>query len=177
MAKNGSRIGDDELASLKASVSLEAVVRAAGVALEKRGSDLVGCCPFHDDKTPSFVVTPGKALWRCFGACDAGGDVISFVMKSQQISFRHAVERLRSQAGVAAPVERPAPVKPASVPEASPAEDAALLGKVADYYHERLKQTPEALAYAAQPYPGRSVVRDRSAPAGIPPAIGRADGG
>ncbi len=149
MAKNGSRIGDDELASLKASVSLEAVVRAAGVALEKRGHDLVGCCPFHDDKTPSFVVTPGKALWRCFGACDAGGDVISFVMKSNQISFRHAVERLRSQAGVMAPVERPARTVPAPVPETSPAEDAALLGRVADYYHERLKQTPEALAYLA----------------------------
>jgi DNA primase catalytic core len=147
MAKNGSRIGDDELAALKASVSLEAVVRAAGVALEKRGHDLVGCCPFHDDKTPSFVVTPGKALWRCFGACDAGGDVLTFVMKSEGVSFRHAVERLRSQAGVAAPVERPTRTMPAPVPEAPPAEDAALLGKVADYYHERLKQTPEALAY------------------------------
>ena len=147
MAKNGSRIGDDELAELKASVSLESVVRAAGVALEKRGHDLVGCCPFHDDKTPSFVVTPDKGLWRCFGACDAGGDVITFICKSEGVSFRHAVERLRSQAGVPMAVARPTRAKPAPTPETSPAEDAALLGKVADYYHDRLKQTPEALAY------------------------------
>ena len=147
MAKNGSRIGDDELAELKASVSLESVVRAAGVALEKRGHDLVGCCPFHDDKTPSFVVTPDKGLWRCFGACDAGGDVITFLCKSEGVSFRHAVERLRSQAGVPMAVARPTRAKPAPLVETSPAEDAALLGKVADYYHERLKQTPEALAY------------------------------
>lgn len=147
MAKNGSRIGDDELAELKASVSLESVVRAAGVALEKRGHDLVGCCPFHDDKTPSFVVTPDKGLWRCFGACDAGGDVITFLCKSEGVSFRRAVERLRSQAGVPMAVARPTRAKPAPLVETSPAEDAALLGRVADYYHERLKQTPEALAY------------------------------
>jgi DNA primase len=147
MAKNGSRIGDDELAQLKASVSLESVVRAAGVALEKRGSDLVGRCPFHDDKTPSFVVTPDKGLWRCFGACDAGGDIITFICKSEGVSFRHAVERLRSQAGGPVVAVRPAKGKPVPVSETTPAEDAALLGRVADYYHERLKQTPDALAY------------------------------
>lgn len=150
MAKNGGRIGDDELALLKAGTSLEAVVRAAGVALEKRGSDLVGCCPFHDDKTPSFSVTPDKGLWRCFGACDAGGDVITFVMKSERVSFRHAVELLRSQAGVvAAPADGPATVKsrPALAPLAAPSEDAALLKAVADYYHGCLVRTPDALAY------------------------------
>jgi DNA primase catalytic core len=153
MAKSGSRIGDDELASLKASVSLEAVVRAAGVALEKRGHDLVGCCPFHDDKTPSFSLTPDKGLWRCFGACDAGGDVISFVMQSERVSFRHAVEMLRSQVGVVeAPVDVAARVKskPALAPLAAPSEDAALLKAVADYYHGRLTQTPDALAYLAK---------------------------
>ncbi|MFP1133321.1 CHC2 zinc finger domain-containing protein [Asticcacaulis sp. W401b] len=148
MARNGSRIGEEELARLKAGVSLEAVVKAAGVELSRRGHDLVGCCPFHEDKTPSFVVTPEKQLWRCFGACDAGGDVISFICKSEGVSFRHAVERLRSQAGVAdVSAAAPARVKPRPVPSASPEEDAALLERVTDYYHERLKQTPEALAY------------------------------
>ncbi len=150
MAKNGGRISDDELARLKASVSLEAVVKAAGVRLEKRGHDLVGCCPFHDDKTPSFSVTPDKGLWRCFGACDGGGDVITFLMKSERVSFRHAVELLRSQAGVvdvSADVPAKVKSKPALTPLAAPEEDVALLARVSDYYHECLKRTPEALAY------------------------------
>jgi len=150
MAKNGGRISDDELARLKASVSLEAVVKAAGVRLEKRGHDLVGCCPFHDDKTPSFSVTPDKGLWRCFGSCDAGGDVITFLIKSEGVSFRHAVELLRSQAGVMeVSADAPAKVKsrPALTPLAAPSEDAALLARVSDYYHDCLTRTPEALAY------------------------------
>jgi hypothetical protein len=44
------------------------------VTLAKHGADLVGHCPFHDDATPSLVITPGKNLWRCFGACDGGGE-------------------------------------------------------------------------------------------------------
>ena len=150
MAKNGGRICDDELARLKASVSLEAVVKAAGVVLSRRGSDLVGCCPFHEDKTPSFSVTPDKGLWRCFGACDAGGDVITFLMKSEGVSFRHAVELLRSQVGVVAVSgDEVAKVRsrPALTPLAASSEDAGLLGQVADYYHECLTRTPEALAY------------------------------
>ena len=150
MAKNGGRISDDELERLKVSVSLEAVVKAAGVVLSRRGSDLVGCCPFHEDKTPSFSVTPDKGLWRCFGACDAGGDVITFLMKHERVSFRHAVELLRGQAGVvevSAAALAPVKSKPALAPLAAPEEDAALVARVSDYYHERLKETPEALAY------------------------------
>src|SRR5690606_7730432 len=56
--------------------------------------DLVGLCPFHADKTPSFVVTPHKGLWHCFG-CGAGGTVLDFLMKSQGISVKHAIELLR----------------------------------------------------------------------------------
>ena len=62
------RISESEIARLKDEVSLVRLVEAAGVKLEKRGKDRVGCCPFHDDKTPSFVVSPDKNLWNCLGA-------------------------------------------------------------------------------------------------------------
>ena len=73
-----ARIPDGDIERMKAEVSLVRLVEASGVALEKRGADHVGRCPFHDDKTPSLVITPAKNLWRCFGACDAGGDAIAW---------------------------------------------------------------------------------------------------
>jgi DNA primase catalytic core len=151
-----ARIPDAEIERLKVEVSLVRLVEASGVTLEKRGADHVGRCPFHDDKTPSLVVTPGKNLWRCFGACDAGGDVIAWVMKREGVSFRHAVELLKSDyapdlekrsgsAPATAPVARSTAVKLPTL--ATPAEDAELLNEVVGYYHTALKQTPEALAY------------------------------
>jgi DNA primase len=151
-----ARIADVEIERLKAEVSLVGLVESSGVALEKRGADHVGRCPFHDDQKPSLVVTPAKNLWRCFGACDAGGDVIAWVMKREGVSFRHAVELLKSDA-MPAPEKR-AGTAPATAPVArstvaklpalaTPAEDAELLGEVVGYYHAALKQTPEVLAY------------------------------
>ena len=90
-----SRISDADLARLKDTVSLVSLVQAHGVELRKTGKDLVGSCPFHDDKTPSLVVTPAKNLWHCLGACQAGGGVVDWVMRAQGVSFRHAVELLR----------------------------------------------------------------------------------
>jgi DNA primase catalytic core len=148
-----ARIPDADIERMKAEVSLVRLVEASGVALEKRGADHVGRCPFHDDKTPSLVVTPAKNLWRCFGACDAGGDVIAWVMKREGVSFRHAVELLKSdyapdpqKRSGAAPVTSKSTV--AKLPTlATPAEDAELLNEVVGYYHTALKQTPEATAY------------------------------
>ena len=147
-----ARISDADIERLKAEVSAVRLVESSGVTLEKRGADHVGRCPFHDDQTPSLVITPAKNLWRCFGACDAGGDVIAWVMKREGVSFRHAVELLKSDAmpdvkkragaaAVAAPVTRSTVVKLA--PIAAPAEDAELLGEVVGFYHTVLKQTPE----------------------------------
>lgn len=50
------------------------------MAYKKHGSDLIGRCPFHDDKTPSLVITPEKNLWHCLGACQVGGTMIDWVM-------------------------------------------------------------------------------------------------
>jgi|688.fasta_scaffold46741_3 DNA primase len=146
-----ARIADAEIERLKGEVSLVWLVEGAGVRLEKRGGDYVGCCPFHDDKTPSLVITPAKNLWRCFGACDAGGDVIAWVMKREGVSFRHAVELLRGEP-VAPMLAAPAGLRTmapgvSATPVSETREDAELLGEVVDYYHATLKRTPEALAY------------------------------
>jgi hypothetical protein len=93
-----ARIPDAELARLKAEVSVQRLVERCGVVLRRQGRDYVGACPFHDDDSPSLVITPGKNLWHCLGACGRGGGPIDWVMTAQGVSFRHAVELLRESA-------------------------------------------------------------------------------
>jgi DNA primase catalytic core len=145
-----ARIPDHELERLKAAVSLRRLVEASGVSLKRQGADWHGCCPFHDDRTPSLVISEAKNLWHCLGACQMGGSVIDWVMKAQGVSFRHAVELLRDDPALAAasvsPVQR-STVRKLTAPVAADADDTALLDQVLGYYHETLKQSPEALAY------------------------------
>ena len=68
---------------------------AQGIELRRHGGDRIGLCPFHDDRNPSLVVTPSKNLWNFLGACGEGGTIVDWVMKTQGVSFRHAVEILR----------------------------------------------------------------------------------
>jgi DNA primase catalytic core len=143
-----ARIPDDELEKLKTTVDLVRLVEARGVQLTKKGADLVGCCPFHEDDTPSFVVTPHKNLWHCFGGCQAkGGDVIQFVMKAEGVSFRHAVELLRAGADVSGPVVKVGTVRKLPPVVKAGSDDATLLADVVDHYHRTLLLTPAALAY------------------------------
>ncbi len=144
-----ARIPDAEIERLKSEVSVERLVTGAGIELQRAGKDLLGACPFHEDAKPSLVVTPAKNLWHCFG-CQSGGGPIDWVMRLRGVSFRHAVELLRE--GI--PPLAATPVKHSTVralpaPVAREADDQALLTQVVDYYHETLKQSPEALAYLA----------------------------
>jgi DNA primase len=150
-----ARIGEAELERLKASVSVADLVAASGVALARQGADLAGLCPFHEDREPSLKVTPAKNLWHCFG-CGAGGGPIDWVMRKQGVSFRHAVELLREPGGPAAgnpslaagaADSPPAPVRTLAPPVSLDEDDAAVLGRVVDFYHACLKRTPAALAY------------------------------
>lgn len=145
------RIPGDELERLKREVSLVRLIEAAGVALEKRGRDFVGRCPFHEDKTPSLVVSPSKNLWNCLGVCGTGGDAIAFMMKAEGVSFRHAVELLQHDYE---PADAAKPVAKSTVQKLEPLkaarEDAALLRQVIDYYHETLKADAGALGYLAK---------------------------
>ena len=70
------------------------------VTLKRAGRQLKGLCPFHQEKTPSFVVSPDIGRWMCFGSCGEGGDVFKFVQKIENLSFPEALERLALQAGV-----------------------------------------------------------------------------
>ncbi len=149
------RIPDEELERLKRETDLAALVRSRGVELRARGKDLVGRCPFHDpDDEPSFVVTPARGLFHCFG-CGAKGSVIDFVMLSEGVSFRHAAELLRDGVEWSSPGHEPGAVRCSTVrrlpcPLDAGASDAELLGQVVSYYHETLKASPEALAYLEQ---------------------------
>jgi DNA primase catalytic core len=140
------RIPDAELERLKQQTDLAALIRARGVELKPHGQGhLAGRCPFHDDTTPSLIVTPAKNLFHCLG-CGAGGSVIDFVMKHDGLSFRHAVELLRApSAAVFAAKPRTAPKLPP--PVAFDADDQTLLRQVVGYYREQLQATPAALAY------------------------------
>jgi DNA primase len=143
------RIPDDTIERLKQEISLERLAEARGIKLTRHGADLIGLCPFHDDHEPSLVVSPKKNLWHCLGACQAGGTVIDWVMKSEGVSFRHAVELLRADVPSLA---ASGPVKVSTVRKLPPpvdrdAGDAAMLEQVVGFYHETLKQSPEALAY------------------------------
>jgi DNA primase catalytic core len=144
------RIPDHELERLKREISLVRLAESRGVALKAHGKDLLGLCPFHDDHEPSLVISPDKNLWHCLGACQAGGSVIDWVMKAEGVSFRHAVELLRNDLPLVATSR--APVKATTVRKLAapftPNEDEqAVLNQVIGYYHETLKQSPEALAY------------------------------
>ncbi|MEO6912921.1 MAG: DNA primase [Candidatus Baltobacteraceae bacterium] len=76
------------------------------VQLRKRGNDLVGLCPFHSERTPSFHVHPDKGFFKCFG-CDKGGDVIAFVQYQENVPFPEAVRMLASRAGIELEAESP----------------------------------------------------------------------
>lgn len=144
-----ARIPDAELERLKTEIAVERLVTARGVTLERRGADLVGRCPFHPDREPSLVVTPSKNLWHCLGACRTGGSVVDWVMKAEGVSFRHAVELLRADFSplAASRITKRSTVVKLVAPIEFDADDQAVLGQVVAYYHETLKQSPEALAY------------------------------
>ena len=142
-----ARIPESEIERLKAEVSVARLVEASGIKLEKRGHDLVGPCPFHEDDTPSLIITPDKNLFHCFG-CGAAGGPIDWTMKKNGVSFRHAVELLREGLGsITEGAVKHTTVRALPPPVSMDADDQALIDQVTDYYHQSLKQSPEALAY------------------------------
>jgi len=111
------------------------------ISLKKAGREFAACCPFHGEKTPSFYVSPQKQFYHCFG-CGAHGTAISFLMEYENLGFPEAVEQLASQAGLEIPRE------------AGGAEQHEVHGALydaltaaAEYYVQRLRQTPNAVDY------------------------------
>lgn len=93
------RIRDADIAELRERARIDDVVGEYVSLRNAGGGSMKGLCPFHEERTPSFHVTPARGLWYCFG-CGDGGDVISFLERIEHISFAEAVERLAERAGV-----------------------------------------------------------------------------
>jgi len=97
-------IPEDKVLEIKNAADIVAVI-SESVLLKKTGKNLVGLCPFHSEKTPSFTVNPQKQIFYCFG-CAAGGNVFSFIMKRDGISFPEAAKILSRQYGISVPVQK-----------------------------------------------------------------------
>ncbi len=117
--------------------------------LKKAGRYYKACCPFHQEKTPSFVVDPDRQTWRCFGACATGGDIFGFAMKQHGWTFSETLQELGQLAGV--DVGRQSTEQRESISHADKLR--TLLDIAADSYHKALMESPEgaaALQYVLQ---------------------------
>ena len=91
-------ISDEEKDQVRAASDLVAIVQET-VELKPRGHEFWGCCPFHGEKTPSFHIIPATQVWHCFG-CGEGGDVFTYIMKRENLSFPESIRYLADRAGI-----------------------------------------------------------------------------
>ncbi|WP_084962516.1 DNA primase [Thermoactinospora rubra] len=144
------RIRDVDIALVRERSPIDHVVGEYVQLRNAGGGNLKGLCPFHDEKSPSFNVTPERGMFYCFG-CGEGGDVITFVEKIEHLSFTEAVERLAQRAGIQLQYEQGG-----YVPKRDQGERARLIEAhrvAAEFYAERLL-APEAA-------PGRKFLAER----------------
>ena len=87
-------IDDKSIELVLARADIVDVIESCGVQLKKKGAHYECCCPFHSEKTPSFIVDPRKQTWFCYGACQEGGNSIRFLMRYKSLSFPDAVAEL-----------------------------------------------------------------------------------
>ncbi len=111
------------------------------VPLKKAGQNYQACCPFHQEKTPSFTVSPSKQFYHCFG-CGAHGSAIGFLMAYEGLGFVEAVEVLAADVGLTVPQEEGAVSRPKADTDLYD-----FMGQAARYYREQLKASPRAVAY------------------------------
>lgn len=91
-------MASDDVREIKSRLDIVEIV-SEYVKLKRNGRTFWGCCPFHSEKTPSFSVSPERQTYHCFG-CGKGGDIFSFIMETEHLEFREALERLAERAGV-----------------------------------------------------------------------------
>jgi len=121
---------------IKSRIDLGELISSYGVAVKRAGTDLVACCPFHNERTPSFHIHVNRGFYHCFG-CGENGDAIKFVQKQEGLSFVEAVKKLAAQCGIEI-VER-------ADPEAAKRKRLyALMSELAQFYHRCLLKTKEA---------------------------------
>ena len=113
------------------------------VSLQRSGKAFKACCPFHQERTPSFYVNQDRQSWHCFGACATGGDIFGFVMKAESLEFKDVLQKLAQQAGVTLPTRE----------RRTEQEDSFRLNEVArEYFHHYLASSmgADARSYVEQ---------------------------
>jgi DNA primase len=134
----------------------------ARVKLKKSGKNYSACCPFHDEKTPSFTVTRDKQFYYCFG-CGASGNAVGFVMDYERLSFPEAVEQLAKLAGLEIPREKHA-ISPQDIAREQDRKSIyTLLEAAADYYSQTLRTHPgrqKAVSYLQNRGVSGEIARD-----------------
>lgn len=121
------------LDELRVRTSLSALVQRSGVSLKKAGREWKGCCPFHQEKTPSFYVNDEKSFYHCFG-CEAHGDAIRWLTDHDGMQFLDAVQQLAEAAGMEMPARDPA----AAQREKARQGNVDIMERISSAYHEHL---------------------------------------
>jgi len=131
--------GSDFIEKVRASSD---IVSVAGqyIPLKKAGVNFTALCPFHSEKTPSFVISKQKQIFKCFG-CGEGGNVFTFVMKMEKISFPDAVRVLAAKAGIPVPDRKISPL------ERRKEELYEVMEKILKFYSKNIKQSRPAMNY------------------------------
>jgi DNA primase len=141
------KVSQEVIARLKQSTDLKALAESYGIQLKVQGQDLVALCPFHEEKTPSFHITPAKNLFHCFG-CGASGSVLDFLMRQEGLTFRQAVDLLMQKTGGAVQRASALPTVPEKKAGAvTPERAQQLLERVLEIYRENFLTQPEARNY------------------------------
>ncbi len=145
-----ARFSEEELDEIRRNTDIVTLIESYGTKLKARPTpnEYVGQCPLHDDKDPSLHVNRAKGVWQCKG-CGKEGDCFDWVQCAEKVSFPHSVELLKAKAvGVLAGNGAKAQfARRLESPIAPTAEDQEQLFQVAEYYHSRLKENPDALEY------------------------------
>lgn len=139
-------ISDEDIQKVREASDVVAVI-GERVPVRQKGRDFWCCCPLHQEKTPSFKIDPATQLWHCFG-CGEGGDVFSFIMKTEDLSFPEAVRRLAERAHIDIQETGGRPSMPAS----RKARLKEICAKTAEFYHMQLMRGKGEEADAARAY-------------------------
>ena len=123
------------------------------VTLKKRGANMLGVCPFHDEKTPSFTVSPAKGIYKCFG-CGKGGNSVNFVMEHEQFSYPEALKFLAKKYNIEVPEIE---LTPEQLEKANARESLYVVSNFANEFFQKQLQTDEGLAIALSYFQERGI--------------------